>query len=148
MFETEISLLESSYTFETEDMFDDFEEALKRLLDYNDPRCIPVMLRFLRDEGDYPEMMYQIIHAVESFPLDIYLTALLKTLKQTYETAPELAKILIYRVLNREDAFEKASSIIKDNSNYLKAIAPILQGISNESAEHQDRCYKILDFKI
>jgi len=144
MFEKELAMLEHSKGFETEDIFDEFEHALELILVYKDPECIPLILQYLSDDGDYPEMMYQIIHSVESFPLEDDLRGVFKVLSQIYEKAPDFTKTLIYRVLNEKNTQKKFREMIEQDEEKAQAIKPILISIAQDSENHKEICNEIL----
>ncbi len=144
MFEKELAMLERSKGFETEDMFDDFEKALELILAYKDPKCIPFLLQYLSDDTDYPEMMYQIIHSVESFPLEDDLKGMFKVLTQIYKKAPNFTKTLVYRILNEKNALKKFREMIEKDEAKAQAIKPVLTAIAQDSEKHTDICNEIL----
>lgn len=144
MFEKEIALLEQTKTFDTDESFDRFEQAIVSILSYEDPRSISVLLGYLRDEEDYPEMMYQIIHAVESFPMDDYIIQLLKSLSAIYKTSPDNTRTLIYRVLNKKVAFTVLKKYIKKKHIDFSGLKRVLQDISDDSPDHQPLCKELL----
>lgn len=144
MFEKELEMLDHSKGFETEEMFDEFEQALALILSYKNPDCIPFLLQYLSDDTDYPEMMYLIIHSVESFPLEDDLNGTFKVLTQIYKKAPDFTKTLIYGILNEKNALKRLCEMVEQDEKKAQAIKPILISIAQDSENHKSICDKIL----
>ena len=80
----------------------EFEHALSESIDFSNPEIIGVLINFLDDAEDYPELMYSIIHSVEVFEDKVYIGELLKTAAKLCTRSPKWASIVFMRVLNSD----------------------------------------------
>lgn len=147
MFEKEVKILEKSKSFSTEEMFDDFEQAIVEILAYKDSRCIPALLKYLDDDCDYPDRMYLIIHAVESFSVDDYIRELCNAVEDTYKSAPESTRHLMYRALNEKTCFECLKKRLAADLDIYNKMKPILEFIAQESKDHKVLCDGLLSVR-
>lgn len=68
--------------------------------DTNNPTAIERLILVMDDNFPYDEFMYSIIHCIEKFEDEIYLSHLLKTIPEFIYRAPRWASILHMRILN------------------------------------------------
>ena len=80
------------------------EELIAEMMGAPAPVCIPVLLSFLRDDAEYHELMFSIIHAVEAFGNEAYIRELLAATEMLWAQAPEWTSTLYLRLLNSKTA--------------------------------------------
>lgn len=99
---TEIQNLYAHRLLKTEEDFEQFENTLERLADYNDESIIRELCTIFDDNTEDEEVMFGLIHFIESFEKEIYLTEMPKALPNMIDNAKEWAMILNKRILNHE----------------------------------------------
>jgi len=82
----------------------EFEKVLEQVNELNDQTVIVKLTRFFKDDSKYDEVMFSIVHTIESFDLDVYICNLIQATPWLYENAPRWNSILLMRVLNSESA--------------------------------------------
>jgi hypothetical protein len=133
--------LEKNKLFETQEMVFNFEDAVRDLVDLNDPKHIPILLNYLDDDCEFIGTMYTIIQGIENYGLIEYVQGVLPYLGSLNERAPEWAKSLVYGILNHPDmlCFFKEKIL-----PYAAQVEPILQDIYHCSPNHQEVCVELL----
>ena len=84
-----------------------FEDALAELAEGDlDPALLPALLECFDDRAQttQPELMWQLLHLVESFEMEAYLLALIKKTSYLQEYAPDWLLTLWARTLNGDEA--------------------------------------------
>lgn len=99
---TEIQKLYNCRLLKTEEDFEQFEDTLERLANYNDESIITELCTVFDDHTEDEEVMFGLIHFIESFEKEVYLTEMPKALPNMIENAKEWAMILNKRVLNHQ----------------------------------------------
>lgn len=83
-----------------------FEEALAALTGLSDESLLPALHLVLDDNCAHHEVMFGLVHFIETFQMSSQSRALLSVLPQLVKQAPEWAKILHFRILNDDLARE------------------------------------------
>lgn len=89
---------------------DAFDGALAQLYHMRDPAIIPALCTVFDDDFQYREMLYSIVHVMESFRLDRYISCLAKGSENLANDAPEWGRTLLIGILNNVDARNEFSS--------------------------------------
>jgi hypothetical protein len=76
-----------------------FEETVEQIAHIDDPSSIEALLGFV-DDGLDDDLVFSIVHTVERFDDDTYLTHLVAALPGLAARSPEWARTLVLRVLN------------------------------------------------
>ena len=89
-----------------------FDELVQEAaLDTND--CsIQVLLKSFDDQCPYDELMFSVVHAIESRERSSYLNCLLSTLAETRNRAPKWSRILHTRIMNSPVVFESYLNLL------------------------------------
>ena len=87
---------------ETFEDVQEFEKQIWALVETKDPYILEKLMDLFDDECDHPEVMYGLIHAMETYPDDIYIVGILKKLPDGLKNYHEWYKRLIYRLLNED----------------------------------------------
>ena len=90
------------FSFKTPEEVDEFLEIIQTIATLNDPDYLPFLFAFLQDDPEYVDVRDSIMFVIEGYPLEIYVTYLLKALKNQFIRTPWLCEILISRLLNTE----------------------------------------------
>jgi len=115
---------------------DDFEAALGEVANIGDPGCIGKLLELFEDDPSLDPPLFLIIHLVESFPDNVYLSELVKSGALLLRQSPHWAGILFLRVINSPTAKEE---LIRASANWndsvAESVASILEVIEQDNPE-------------
>ncbi|VAX43677.1 Imm30 family immunity protein [Acinetobacter calcoaceticus] len=121
------------------DNFGDVEAvdtALVEVMIFNDPSVIRPLIRLIEDSAQYDEAIFSIIHSIESFDDDVYITEFLKELPYFVNKSPKWALILLKRILNSDSAREVLTEKLYSTSSEIKsAVLCIVAIINKESSK-------------
>lgn len=124
----------------------DFEQILADILKLNDPNCIPELIKFLDDETDFDEVMFSIIHTIEFFEDESYVSGVIKSLPDFFIKSPRWASIIHMRILNSQstlDAFTK--EIRTATKSKREAVEKLLEKINLKSERFIDKTSAIFE---
>ncbi|UGQ27101.1 Imm30 family immunity protein [Acinetobacter calcoaceticus] len=82
------------------------DTALVEVMIFNDPSVIRPLIRLIDDSAQFDEAIFSIIHSIESFDDDVYISEALKELPYLVHKSPKWADILFMRILNSDSARE------------------------------------------
>ncbi|MNV06480.1 hypothetical protein D3C71_968590 [compost metagenome] len=82
------------------------DTALAEFMAFNDPSVIRPLIRLIEDSAQYDEAIFSIIHSIESFDDDVYISEALKELPYLVHKSAKWADILFMRILNSDSARE------------------------------------------
>ena len=94
---THLKKLSKMETFED---VQEFEKQVWDLAETKDPTILGKLMDLFDDRCDHPEVMYGLIHAIETYPDDIYVEGVLKKLPDGLKNYHEWYERLIYGILN------------------------------------------------
>ena len=82
-------------------------EALGSIVATGDRRAVkPLLLIWpFREDDDYLDWMYAVIHAVESFPIDVYVPELVEAIPEVAASSRYFLAFLLGRILNSNEYF-------------------------------------------
>ncbi|RAS79937.1 Imm30 family immunity protein [Priestia endophytica] len=133
---TEIQKLYNCRLLKTEEDFEQFENTLERLADYNDESMIRELCTVFDDNTEDEEVMFGLIHFIESFEKEIYLTEMPKALPNMIENAKEWAMILNKRILNHELYRKEYMKILSSMDEPIKlTVVNLLMEIAADDSE-------------
>ncbi len=133
--------LEDFSDFNDEDNLIPFIETVEEIVSYKDPSCFPIIMRYFDDETDYDWIMQSMIHALESFPDDVYVKTFMLLIPFMWNHAPNWLLILICRILNNIsclNSFKKNISLISTDT-----MKKILDLVAQEFECHKKLCAKL-----
>jgi hypothetical protein len=81
-----------------------FDAVLQKIAEIDDPRLIEELTAFFNDNYEYDEILFGIVHIIEKFDLDIYISHLLRVIPSLYKRCPRWSATLLMRILNSETA--------------------------------------------
>jgi hypothetical protein len=84
-----------------------FDALLAEACESRDEALIPVLLRLLDDDGDFHEVVFGVVHAVESFPDEPYFHALAINLADLQAQGRAWCERLHTRILNSPSHFDR-----------------------------------------
>ncbi|NEP44093.1 MAG: hypothetical protein F6K35_34655 [Okeania sp. SIO2H7] len=110
---TLIEILKENRLMQTEREVAKFENALAEIANNPNQEDLPEYHLILDDKCQQPEVMFALVHFLESFELETQLMAFLKVIPQLATIAPEWTKILHNRILNDETACNAYLKILR-----------------------------------
>jgi hypothetical protein len=99
-----------------------FEEGVWKLVETKDEETFQKLIELFDDETNHPEVMFSLVHALESYPDEKYVSNLVCNLRVGLLKAPESYAGLLIAALN--------------NKNCLLLIKRALLGINKELLNH------------
>ena len=99
-----INILEANKLMRSPDEVIAFENALASLADRPQNEDLPDLHLILDDRCEQPEVMFGLIHFLESFDVSAQIQAFVTVVPQLMLVASEWTRILHSRILNDEDA--------------------------------------------
>jgi len=104
-----------------------FENALTELAQNPENRWLPELHLVLDDRCQQQEVMWDLIHFLESFDMKAQLLAFVKVLPELMARAPEWTKILHCRIWNDETARVLYQEILPDRDQEVRKIVESLK---------------------
>ncbi len=101
-----IDVLEANRLLRSPDEVTRFEQTLENLAQTPDPADLPSLHLILDDACEQPEVMFSLVHFLESFDVQEQVQAFVQVLPELVKRAKEWAAILHSRIMN--DAIAKA----------------------------------------
>lgn len=98
-----LEILQENKLMETAEAVTAFEDALAELAENFRQEELPQYHLVLDDRCQHPEVMFGLIHFLESFEIEQQLAAFLEVTPQLILIAPEWMRILHSRILNDQD---------------------------------------------
>ncbi|MED4531242.1 Imm30 family immunity protein [Metabacillus fastidiosus] len=80
--------------------YEEFDNILEKLADCTDEKIIQELCMVFDDEAEEEEIMFGLVHLIEDFDMEKYLTEMPRALPKMIENAKEWALILNRRILN------------------------------------------------
>ncbi|MEH2456650.1 Imm30 family immunity protein [Nostoc sp.] len=99
-----LAILRENRLMQTQQQVTDFENALAEIADNPDQQNLSAYDLILDDQCQQPEVMFSLIHFLESFDIEEQIAAFIKLLPQLMINAPEWTKIIHDRILNDDSA--------------------------------------------
>ncbi|MCU4766528.1 Imm30 family immunity protein [Bacillus toyonensis] len=115
---SEIKRLYSCRFLKNQSECEEFDSVLENLADCDDEKLIKELCIVFEDETQEVEVMFGLVHFIEDFEMEKYLTEMPKALPKMVENAKEWAMLLNIRILN--------------NDLYRSEYAKILVGMNND----------------
>jgi hypothetical protein len=123
-----ISILKANNLMRSPDEVTAFENALASLADRPQNEDLPDLHLILDDRCEQPEVMFGLIHFLESFDVSAQIQAFVTVVPQLMLVASEWTRILHSRILNDEDACRLYRDILHSlNSQEPKFVRQLLE---------------------
>lgn len=105
-----IDVLEANRLLRSTDEVARFEQTLEQLAENPDPADLPGLHLVLDDACEQPEVMFSLVHFLESFEVQAQVQAFIQVMPDLVKRAAEWAEILHSRMMNdaiARDVFEE-----------------------------------------
>ncbi|CAH1213177.1 hypothetical protein PAECIP111892_03809 [Paenibacillus auburnensis] len=117
-----------------------FEQALEGLAGDTEDAVIQQIFKVFDDETEHEEMMFSLVHFVESCHMEMYLTQLLESLPEMLEPARGWAIVLNERILSDDMFLKEYAAIAKGMPPRVKrALAFLLEEIRENKPRGYER---------
>lgn len=135
----QIEILEANRLMRSPEEAIAFEQALVELAKSPDPANLPELHLILDDACQQPEVMFSLIHFLESFDLQEQLQAFIDVLPNLVKSAVEWTAILHTRIANDPNAQNAFKEILKSmNSQKRDDIHRLLSLVSARKSSEQE----------
>ncbi|MFB2979754.1 Imm30 family immunity protein [Microseira sp. BLCC-F43] len=132
-----ISILEANKLMRSPDEVTAFENALAELAKNPKTEYLPDLHLILDDRCEQPEVMFSLIHFLESFDVSAQMKAFIAVVPQTILVAQDWTKVIHTRILNDDSACRLYRNLLHEvNSQQPNFIRQLLE----ESATHRLTC--------
>ena len=112
---------------------EEFDDALESLADCDDEKLIKELCIVFEDETQEEEVMFGLVHFIESFEMEKYLTEMPKALPKMVESAKEWTMLLNIRILNNDlYRSEYAKILVGMNSDTKLTVINLLNEIISD----------------
>jgi len=111
-----IEVLKQNRLMRTPTEVNEFEKALAEMIAHPNSEDLPEYHLILDDQCQQPEVMFGLIHFLESFEVETQLQAFLNVIPELMTTAPEWTRILHLRILNDESACQIYQRLLHQNN--------------------------------
>ncbi|UQZ34441.1 hypothetical protein C2I18_13475 [Paenibacillus sp. PK3_47] len=135
-----IAQLYENRLLRTELEFERFDQALEGLAGNMEDDVIRQIFKVFDDETEQEEVMFSLVHFVESYQQEMYLTQLLESLPDMLETARNWAIILNKRILNEDHWLKDYAAIASGMPPQVqRSLAFLLEEIKEENPRRFER---------
>lgn len=127
-------ILKDFLTFETPEDISNFEHKVAILIDEKREKAIKELLELFDDSNEFRDVLYTLVHGIESFPKEIYIPILLENMHKNIENARFWLDCLVNRIFNEpsyRDIFIKNIQMADR-----KALTELLDYMEIESPHH------------
>lgn len=107
-----LEILKDNRLMQTEAQVTNFENALTAIAENPDENDLSAYHLILDDQCQQPEVMFSLIHFLESFDMEKQITAFIEVVPQLMITAPEWTRIIHNRILNDESACQVYQNLL------------------------------------
>lgn len=118
-----------------------FDEVLETISESSDPRYIPLLMSVFDDGTKFPDVMYNVIHVLESYPDDIYVIGFINNIPRLLEDSPDWLLNMTYAIFNHSPSY----SVFKKNVHLISPefLLKFLDLVARESEIHKPLCEEI-----
>ncbi|MGF2036019.1 MAG: Imm30 family immunity protein [Nostoc sp. CmiVER01] len=95
-----LAILRENRLMQTQQQVTDFENTLAEIADNPDEQNLSAYHLVLDDQCQHPEVMFSLIHFLESFETEEQITSFIKVVPQLMIDASEWTRIIHNRILN------------------------------------------------
>jgi Immunity protein 30 len=121
-----IDVLEANRLLRSSDEVARFEQALEQLAQHPDPIDLPRLHLVLDDACEQPEVMFSLVHFLESFEVQAQVQAFVQVMPDLAQRSAEWRTILHSRIMNdpiAQTAFEAQMDVQKQGTGQPLVVA-------------------------
>ena len=133
---------QSSNTYVT-----NFEYAIAEIHSLRDSDSIPLLIDFFKDDCEYDELMFSIIHTIEEFDDKTYVAKVLKKLEDFFKNSPHWAYVVHIRILNSKSTLDAYIEEVKSSTEkeQIETLRTLLTEIKAKEPELKKKVGLLLD---
>jgi len=131
----EYKKLKEASLFRTQENVNFFETKVWEFVQNKDPQNIPILLNLFDDNTRSTNVMYTLVHALESYEDEVYVKEILKHIKKIQENAPFWLLGLFCEILNNKSTFMILKKKIKTSNK--EDLLKLFDLIEKESEHHR-----------
>lgn len=127
--------------FETKEDVEKFDELLSQIAETKNPEYIPLFMEIFDDNTEFPEVMYNVVHALEYYPEEIHNRSVIEFIPFMLIHAPEWLLTLVYRIFNNPPFL----ALFKKNIHLIpkESMVQLIDLVEQESEYHRDICTEL-----
>ena len=131
----EYKKLKEASLFRTQEDVNFFDEGVYLAVERHDPENLDQLLTLFDDDTDYPEVMYSLVHAIETYPDAVYVQGILNNIGNGLKNFQHWMIVLNYRILNDEKCLKFFKSLMKKSNK--EDLLKLFDLIEKESEHHR-----------
>ncbi|AIL13357.1 hypothetical protein IM40_07365 [Candidatus Paracaedimonas acanthamoebae] len=117
------SYLKKLSKMETPENIDEFEKKVWDLAATKDPTVLGNLIDLFDDKCLHPEVMYSLVHAIETYPDEIYVKCIISKSKDAIQNSPFWYRGLVAAILNSSVCKELFIKEVKGNeASFLESL--------------------------
>ncbi|MCH7335090.1 Imm30 family immunity protein [Acinetobacter sp. NIPH 2699] len=121
------------------------DAILAEVMAFNDPSAIRPLMRLIEDTAQHDETIFSIIHSIESFDDEVYISEILKELPYLVHKSPRWASILFMRILNSDSTRECITEKVYFATPEIKAaVLVLIEKINEKNAKFLEKTVTII----
>jgi Immunity protein 30 len=124
-----IDVLEANRLLRSADEVARFEQTLEQLAQNPDPADLPRLHLILDDACEQPEVMFSLVHFLESFDVQVQVQAFVQVMPDLVKRSTEWAEILHSRIMN--DAIARSIFEEKLRSSDIQSQVRVIQFLAS-----------------
>lgn len=126
--------------------FEKFEMLVAEACETRSRDAIASLIDCLDDACEFDEIIFGVVHAVESFPTEEYFAVLSERFPIIVSQSPRWTSILIMRIMNVDGEFAKFLATLSDAKDETKNdVIRVMKGLSNKERFHT-KCEEAIRF--
>ncbi|EOC1353373.1 Imm30 family immunity protein [Cronobacter dublinensis] len=114
-----------------------FNEAVKQMVLFKDPKYAAIMLSYLNDDCEYDDVIKNIIGMAETFAVNCYIDAVVDLIDDLKDKAHDWLEIIHYRITNSKAHTEAYRQKMKA-LNYPANVVDYLNDFLSSNQEKND----------
>ncbi len=129
----------------SEGLLSDFEDKLYEIHLSREEEIICELIFSLKDDFEYDELMFSIIHTIEDFEDSLYVSEILKTLPNSVYTSPRWMSIIFMRILNSGESLNSlVNQVLNLDEAQRVALKKLFEAMGNRDDEIKFKVLPIL----
>lgn len=121
---------------ESQEDIQEFERRVWDLAETQDPKRLKQLIDLFDDNCLYPEVMYSLVHAIETYPDEVYVKAILNKMVDGVALYPYWIRNLVYRILNEENCKKTFQTYMHLSSK--DSLLKLFDLMEEESSSHRE----------
>lgn len=122
-----------------------FEMILNEIANLRSPQAVIPLMRLFRDDAQYDELMFSIIHCIEALDDKNYVNQVLLGVPEILRKSPRWASIIFMRIINSEPTRLELIRQVRDcNSDIKNSVRILMEKINARSLQFLPKTTSII----